>query len=54
MGHWRAFYGEPSRPVTLKTDEETWEALDESKSYVKTGDPVRQLVYEEEDLGERP
>lgn len=25
---------------TLKTTEQTWEDLDESKSYVKTGDPV--------------
>lgn len=25
---------------TLKTDEKTWEDLDESESYVKTGDPV--------------
>ena len=45
----RAFYGEPSRPVTLKTNEETWESLDESESYVKTGDPVREIVHEDED-----
>lgn len=25
---------------TLKTDEKTWEDLDEAESYVKTGDPV--------------
>ena len=29
---------------TLKTDEKTWEDLDEEKSYVKTGDPVIQVV----------
>jgi hypothetical protein len=29
---------------TLKTDEKTWEDLDESKSYVKSGDPVVQVL----------
>lgn len=29
---------------TLKTSERTWEDLDESQSYVKTGDPVVQVV----------
>jgi hypothetical protein len=29
---------------TLKTTEDTWENLKESESYVKTGDPVRQVV----------
>lgn len=29
---------------TLKTDEKTWEDLDEAESYVKTGDPVVQVV----------
>ena len=29
---------------TLKTDEKTWEDLDEEKSYVKTGDPVVQVI----------
>lgn len=29
---------------TLKTNEATWEDLDESKSFVKTGDPVREIV----------
>ncbi|MBK8637056.1 MAG: hypothetical protein IPN92_01815 [Chromatiaceae bacterium] len=28
---------------TLKTDEKTWEDLDEAQSYVKTGDPVVQV-----------
>ena len=28
---------------TLKTDEKTWEDLDEAQSYVKTGDPVLQV-----------
>lgn len=32
-----------TRPQTLKTDEHTWEDLDESESFVKTGDPVRQM-----------
>ncbi|MEX2135933.1 MAG: hypothetical protein WEB29_03085 [Chloroflexota bacterium] len=44
----RAFYGEPSRPVTLKTDEEMWEPLTEADSYVKRGDPVREIVVENE------
>lgn len=30
--------------ATLKTEESTWEDLDEKDSFVKTGDPVRQLV----------
>jgi len=29
---------------TLKTDEKTWEDLDEEESYVKTGDPVVQVI----------
>jgi hypothetical protein len=29
---------------TLKTDEKTWEDLDEEESYVKSGDPVVQVV----------
>lgn len=29
---------------TLKTDEKTWEDLDEEQSYVKTGDPVVQII----------
>lgn len=29
---------------TLKTDEQTWEDLDEEKSYVKVGDPVVQVL----------
>lgn len=36
---------------TLKTDEKTWEDLPESKSYVKSGDPVVQ-VLEKVDVGE--
>jgi len=36
---------------TLKTTEKTWEDLDESDSYVKTGDPVVQ-VLEEIDVGQ--
>lgn len=31
---------------TLKTNEKTWEDLDEDKSYVKTGDPVVQVIGE--------
>lgn len=31
---------------TLKTDEKTWEDVDESDCYVKTGDPVRQIFEE--------
>lgn len=36
---------------TLKTTEKTWEDLEESDSYVKTGDPVVQVV-EEIDVGQ--
>ena len=32
---------------TLKTDEKTWEDLDEEDSYVKIGDPVVQIKTEE-------
>lgn len=32
------------RDVTLKTTEKTWEDLDESESFVKTGDPVVQIL----------
>ena len=35
---------------TLKTSERTWENLDESQSFVRTGDPVRQTFeYENDD-----
>lgn len=36
---------------TLKTEEKTWEDLDEEQSYVKIGDPVVQVI-EEIDVGE--
>ena len=37
---------------TLKTQEQTWESLDEEESYVKTGDPVVQVIpVEEEEAG---
>jgi hypothetical protein len=39
-----------TRYETLKTREETWENLDEEDSYVKTGDPVVQVLG---DLDER-
>lgn len=47
---------------TLKTDEKTWEDLEKEKSYVKTGDPVVQVIEEvieeidlkeAEDIGEQ-
>ena len=42
---------EPPRWVTtyetLKTEERTWEDLDEEHSFVKTGDPVVQVLSEE-------
>lgn len=31
---------------TLKTDEKTWEDLEEEESYVKSGDPVVQVIEE--------
>ena len=33
-----------TRQETLKTSEKTWEDLDEKESYVKTGDPVVQII----------
>lgn len=33
---------------TLKTEEKTWEDLNEKDSYVKTGDPVIQVLIDEE------
>jgi hypothetical protein len=36
-------------PQTLKSEEKTWEDLDESESYVHTGDPVEQLVDDEDE-----
>ncbi|MCY1382718.1 hypothetical protein D9M69_707690 [compost metagenome] len=35
-----------TRYETLKTTEKTWENLDESESFVKTGDPVVQVLEE--------
>ena len=32
-----------TRHETLKTEEKTWEDLDEEESYVKVGDPVVQV-----------
>jgi hypothetical protein len=34
---------------TFKTDETTWEDLDESESFVKVGDPVRQMATDTPD-----
>jgi hypothetical protein len=36
-------------PQTLKTEEKTWEDLDESQSFVRAGDPVEQIVNDEDD-----
>jgi hypothetical protein len=36
---------------TLKTEEKTWEDLEEEKSYVKIGDPVVQVI-DEVDVGD--
>jgi hypothetical protein len=33
-----------TKQETLKTSEKTWEDLDEKESYVKTGDPVLQVI----------
>ncbi len=32
---------------TLKTDEKTWEDIDEEDSYVKIGDPVIEVLQDE-------
>lgn len=37
-----------TRYETLKTREETWEDLEEEDSYVKTGDPVVQVLSDPE------
>jgi len=37
---------------TLKTDEKTWEDLEEEESYVKTGDSVVQIITEIDDTPE--
>jgi hypothetical protein len=37
------------RVETLKTTEKTWEDLDESQSFVKTGDPVVQVLQTEDE-----
>ena len=37
---------------TLKTEEKTWENLEEKESYVKTGDPVVQVFLDESELVE--
>ena len=36
-------------PETLKTEEKTWESLDEKQSFVKIGDPVVQVFPVEEE-----
>lgn len=41
-----------TRYETLKTREETWEDLEEEDSYVKTGDPVVQVLSDPEERGE--
>jgi hypothetical protein len=38
---------------TLKTDEATWENLDEEESFVKTGDPVIEVIEIKEDVDEK-
>jgi hypothetical protein len=38
-----------TRYATLKTDESTWEDLDESESFVKVGDPVEQIPLAEDE-----
>jgi hypothetical protein len=38
-----------TRYETLKTEEKTWEDISESQSYVKTGDPVEQVLDVEVD-----
>lgn len=34
---------------TLRTEEGTWEGLDEKNSYVATGDPVVQIIHDEDE-----
>lgn len=38
---------------TLKTDERTWEDVDEEDCFVKTGDPVRQVIPRKTKEGEQ-
>lgn len=41
-----------TRYETFRTDEATWEDLEEEKSFVKTGDPVVQIMSEEDSTGD--
>lgn len=41
-----------TRYETLRTDEATWEDLDEAESFVKTGDPVKQIL--DDDMASAP
>jgi hypothetical protein len=36
-------------PQTFKTEEKTWEDLDESESYVHTGDPIEQILDDDDE-----
>ena len=38
---------------TLKTKEKAWEDMDEKESYVKTGDPVVQVIQDSDEIQER-
>jgi hypothetical protein len=40
------FYGKPATYRTLRSDDALWEPITEEESYVKIGDPVRQVVDE--------
>ena len=37
---------------TLKTKEKTWEDIDEEESYVRTGDPVIQVIENKKKIEE--
>jgi hypothetical protein len=43
-----------TRYETLKTDEQTWEDISESQSFVKTGDPVEEVLETAEEPSGRP
>ena len=49
LGNWTNPPKYVTRYQTLKTNEGSWEALPESKSYVQRGDPVVQVINPTED-----
>ena len=52
LGVWASVFAPPNwveKRESLKTEEATWEDLDEKDSFVATGDPVVQVIEEKDD-----